>query len=76
MNSDSVTGWDLGGAHLKAALLDESGIRDIVQSPCPLWQGLEHLETAMEEVLERFGPTQLNAITMTGELADIFENRT
>ncbi len=76
MNNDSVTGWDLGGAHLKAALLDESGIRDIIQSPCPLWQGLEHLETAMEEVLERFGPTRLNAITMTGELADIFESRT
>lgn len=75
MNSGSVTGWDIGGAHLKVALLDAGGIRGIIQSPCPLWLGLERLGTAMDEVLERFGPTPLNAVTMTGELADIFASR-
>lgn len=75
MNSGSVTGWDMGGAHLKAALVDENGIRAVVQTACPLWLGLDHLESAMDEVLERFGPVELNAVTMTGELADIFASR-
>lgn len=75
MNSGAITGWDMGGAHLKAALLDEDGIRAVVQTACPLWQGLDRLESAMDEVLERFGPCAQNAVTMTGELADIFESR-
>ncbi len=37
--------------------------------------GLDRLESAMDEVLEQLGPTELNAVTMTGELADIFESR-
>ena len=34
-------GWDVGGAHLKAALLDTSGaLLQVVQVPCALWRGL------------------------------------
>lgn len=69
-------GWDLGGAHLKAARLDGTGrIVGVVQRPCPLWQGLPHLEQAIDEALAALGPADRHAVTMTGELADIFSDR-
>lgn len=69
-------GWDLGGAHLKAVRLDASGrIVGAVQRPCPLWRGLDHLKLAISEVLAVLGNTRRHAVTMTGELADIFPNR-
>lgn len=69
-------GWDIGGAHLKAALLDDVGKAvGVVQLACPLWRGMEHLEQAVDEVLRRFGNPIQHAVTMTGELADIFSNR-
>jgi (4-(4-[2-(gamma-L-glutamylamino)ethyl]phenoxymethyl)furan-2-yl)methanamine synthase len=73
----SVSGWDIGGAHLKAALTDSQGrILICVQLPCPLWQGLEKLEQAFAPMLTRLGNSgSLAAITMTGELADLFNNR-
>jgi probable H4MPT-linked C1 transfer pathway protein len=72
-----ILGWDIGGAHLKAALL---GADDILlglwQRPCPLWRGLEKLEQAMDAVLTAAGPgIARHAVTMTGELADIFAGR-
>ena len=70
-------GWDVGGAHLKAALLDTSGaLLQVVQVPCALWRGLPELDAAIDEVLNHFEvKTALHAITMTGELVDIFANR-
>jgi probable H4MPT-linked C1 transfer pathway protein len=44
--------------------------------PCPLWQGLEELDKAVKKAQEKLvGSTKLNAITMTGELVDIFPDR-
>ncbi|HYN53413.1 MAG TPA: hydantoinase/oxoprolinase family protein [Methylotenera sp.] len=74
---NQIIGWDVGGAHLKAALLDANGILlNVVQVPCALWRGLFELETAIDVVLNIF-PHQplLHAITMTGELVDLFANR-
>jgi len=68
-------GWDIGGAHLKAVRLKGGSIEGVVQSPCPLWRGLEHLENAIDEIMGRLGLGARHAITMTGELADIFQNR-
>lgn len=69
-------GWDIGGAHLKAARLDAHGtVTGIRQLACPLWRGVEHLQRAVDEVLGSFGNPVQHAITMTGELADIFPNR-
>lgn len=67
----------MGGAHLKAALLDQNGVaQQVLQVACPLWQGLDRLETAIDEVLSRIGcASNHHAITMTGELVDLFENR-
>ena len=67
-------GWDIGGAHLKAVRLDKAGCK-VVQLACPLWQGLQYLEGAVAEALKTLGDSQHHAITMTGELADIFPNR-
>jgi probable H4MPT-linked C1 transfer pathway protein len=71
-------GWDLGGAHLKAAALDETGgVRAVRQEPCPLWLGLDRLHAALSAVLADLapGPACRHAVTMTGELADGFADR-
>lgn len=77
MAENGIIGWDLGGAHLKAALTAPDGrVREVVQIPCPLWQGLEHLEAGFAQVLARLGPADRHAVTMTGELVDLFAGRT
>ncbi len=76
MESGGLIGLDIGGAHLKAALYDEAGaLRDLGQWPCPLWQGLDRLEAALGAVLTRWGTPRRAAATMTGELADLFDDR-
>ncbi|MBC7756101.1 MAG: hypothetical protein H7Z20_05525 [Bdellovibrio sp.] len=74
-----IIGWDIGGAHLKAVQLDASGTPvQVLQLPCPLWRGLNQLEIAIKNVLQTFKiePSEaLHAITMTGELVDLFDNR-
>lgn len=73
----SVIGWDVGGAHLKAALLDQNGVvQQVIQVACPLWRGLDKLERAVDELIGCIGNTSsYHAITMTGELVDLFESR-
>ena len=76
-------GWDIGGAHLKAALLDGSGeVLQVLQLPCQLWKGLDQLEKAINNTLHTFKITPSGAInnlshavTMTGELVGLFQNR-
>lgn len=73
----AVIGWDIGGAHVKASLLVEGRIADIVQWPTPMWQGLEHLDHAIAANRARwpqFGAAR-HAVTMTAEMADVFPNR-
>ncbi len=70
-------GWDIGGAHVKVAVIYQHQIIAIHQAPCPLWQGLAQLESAVRMLLAKL-PTETNqrhAITMTGELVDLFANR-
>ena len=76
MTVSTVLGWDLGGAHLKAARVGESGRVDrVVQRPCPLWQGMPHFFAALDEVLEATGSASRHAVTMTGEMVDLFKTR-
>lgn len=73
----AVLGWDIGGAHLKAALLDVDGsIIQVIQDPCPLWQGLHELEHSVQRIVAQL-PVQSyrHAVTMTGEMADFFPSR-
>jgi (4-(4-[2-(gamma-L-glutamylamino)ethyl]phenoxymethyl)furan-2-yl)methanamine synthase len=75
IESEVVIGWDIGGAHLKAVSLDSSGnIVRCIQLPCPLWQGLQHLEQGVDQILAASSAT-LHSITMTGELVDLFSSR-
>ncbi len=73
----TMLGWDVGGAHLKAVLVDADGSAlTAVQVPCRLWQGLGQLRKAIDVVLAnlKLVPDE-HIVTMTGELADIFANR-
>lgn len=77
MRDTEILGWDVGGAHLKAVLLDGSGsVLQALQVSCPLWRGMDHLERAVLEVGQQIGAWPLrHALTMSGELVDLFENR-
>ena len=77
----TTIGWDIGGAHLKAARVerDASGhprIVAVAQVPCQLWVGLDRLHTAIDEITAVLGPAAQHAATMTGELTDLFTSRT
>lgn len=78
-HASKFIGWDIGGAHLKAALLSDSGeVLQVLQLPCQLWKGLDQLEKAINNTLHAFkiGPSGAShAVTMTGELVDLFANR-
>ena len=72
-----VLGWDVGGAHLKACLLEDGQLVDVAQWACPLWQGLQHLDGAMASARGRWAHalTAPHAVTMTGEMTDLFSSR-
>lgn len=75
--ANTTLGLDVGGAHLKAVLIDAEGkVLEALQLACPLWRGLEQLSHALAEVENKLHYTaQQHAVTMTGELADIFLDR-
>ena len=70
-------GWDVGGAHLKVALVDaRGGVRRVAQYATPLWRGLDSLEQALARCAAEFPVDRVDhALTMTGELADLFPDR-
>ena len=72
-------GWDVGGAHLKACVVRDGAVAGIAQWPCPVWQGLQHLEAALGAARARwpeaFGPGARHAATMTAEMTDLFPTR-
>lgn len=72
----SIIGWDIGGAHLKAARCENGRIVNVVQIASPLWQGIEELHRAFAEAKALLGPADWHAATMTAELADAFADRT
>ena len=76
-NSTYTIGWDVGGANLKAALLDQKGaVLAVFQLLCPLWRGLNQLKAALDHVLSQLpAGAYRHAVTMTGELVDLFANR-
>ena len=72
-----VVGWDIGGAHVKACLLRDGRVVDVAQWACPLWHGIEHLERALHLACARWPQVgrAAHAVTMTGEMTDLFEHR-
>lgn len=77
MPEATVIGWDIGGAHVKAARLAQGRIVDAAQWPCPLWQGLDRLDAALAAARVRWPDLSAHrhAVTMTGEMVDLFEHR-
>jgi probable H4MPT-linked C1 transfer pathway protein len=76
-DENCIIGWDIGGAHLKGAVLRRNAVDDVAQWPCELWRGLTHLDHAFGEATRRwpFLHRADHAITMTGEMTDLFEHR-
>jgi probable H4MPT-linked C1 transfer pathway protein len=70
-----VIGWDVGGAHLKAARAEDGRIVAAVQVPSPLRFGLERLAQSFAEAKAAIGAAERHVVTMTGELADTFASR-
>jgi (4-(4-[2-(gamma-L-glutamylamino)ethyl]phenoxymethyl)furan-2-yl)methanamine synthase len=68
-------GWDIGGAHLKVALLEDGCLVAARQLPCALWKGLGELHQATAAALDLLPVADRHAVTMTGELVDLFPDR-
>jgi probable H4MPT-linked C1 transfer pathway protein len=77
LRPDTVVGWDIGGAHVKASQVEDGRLLDVAQWPCPLWQGLDHLQGAVAAARARWPRSTgaRHAITMTGEMVDLFAHR-
>lgn len=74
--TEVLIGLDLGGAHLKlAAVAPDGHLLRAQQVPCRLWQGLERLDEAMAVLLADVPAQAPVALTMTGELSDLFADR-
>ena len=75
----NTIGWDIGGAHVKAAVINKAGeIVAVYQQPCPLWKGLDQLQRAVNTITLELADSDSDsrhAITMTGELVDLFDSR-
>jgi len=70
-----IAGLDIGGAHLKAARSEGGSIVAARQFASPLWKGERHLRQALDAAEEIWAGADQVAVTMTGELSDVFENR-
>lgn len=70
-----IAGLDVGGAHLKMALVEDGRPVAVEQFLCPLWQGLDKLDAAFAAAAPMLGKADRFAVTMTGELSDLFATR-
>lgn len=70
-----VAGLDVGGAHLKVALAVDGLLTAVEQFVCPLWQGFGRLDQALAAAAPLLQGADKVAVTMTGELSDLFPNR-
>ncbi|MGU9977371.1 MAG: hydantoinase/oxoprolinase family protein [Candidatus Oxydemutatoraceae bacterium WSBS_2016_MAG_OTU14] len=70
--------WDIGGAHLKLAVLNRCAqVVFAQQYICPLWKGLEVLTASLQQAAGDISSytDSTHAITITGETADCFVTR-
>jgi len=72
-----IVGWDIGGAHVKAVMVANGRVVDGAQWSCPLWQGLGQLDAVFAQARVRWGALQdaRQAVTMSGEMVDLFPSR-
>jgi len=72
-----ILGWDVGGANIKAARIEEGGQCEpmILERPFPLWREPHRLPAVLAETADRLGGAAVMAVTMTAELADCFTTK-
>jgi probable H4MPT-linked C1 transfer pathway protein len=70
-----TAGYDVGGAHLKVALAEDGRTTAVRQIACPLWRGLDQLDAALAEAAPLTARANRHAVTMTGELCELFPER-
>jgi probable H4MPT-linked C1 transfer pathway protein len=75
MSMISVIGWDLGGANLKLARIEGRRAVQVTLIPCPLRQDPSKFDAAIAEALLLCPTGAVHAVTMTGELSDVFSDR-
>jgi len=71
----AIIGWDIGGAHLKAARAENGRIVAVEQLASPLRLGLGSVAAALAKARQRLGGADQHVVTMTAELADTFASR-
>jgi probable H4MPT-linked C1 transfer pathway protein len=71
----TIIGWDLGGANVKLALVEGTLVQRVAQLPCPILQTPVKFDAAVDAALALAPSPALHAVTMTGELSDVFANR-
>ena len=70
-----VFGWDLGGANVKLARVDGGRVVNVAQIPCPIIPERSKFDAAVDVALPLISSPALHALTMTGELSDVFNDR-
>jgi probable H4MPT-linked C1 transfer pathway protein len=71
-----IIGWDVGGANIKAALVERSErAGPVVEQPFALWRDPQRLPDVLIETADRLGGAPTMAATMTAELADCFATK-
>src|SRR5680860_1394017 len=69
-------GWDLGGANLKVAQIEDGRVVSVAQIPCPAIADPAKFNQALEAALKACPADRgSHAVTMTGELSDVFPSR-
>jgi len=76
----NVIGWDLGGANIKLARAEGARVGDgrvmrVAQIPCPIVPERSKFDAAVDAALPFISSPALHAVTMTGELSDVFSDR-
>ena len=71
-----IIGWDLGGANIKSACVVGGRVASVTQTPCPALQDARKFDEAFGQALAGLpAPAEFHAVTMTGELSDVFADR-
>lgn len=58
----TIIGWDIGGAHLKAARCVDGRLDAAFEAATPLWRGLDTLDVAFTDLTSRLGPADAHAV--------------
>ena len=50
--ADRIVGWDVGGANIKAARIDDAGRLEAIERPFPLWREPDRLPVVLTEIAD------------------------